>query len=169
MLYFFWLESFDSAGTSKCACEARDPAVSQRAKCEQCKCEYILCWCVCIHLLCIRWVVMLRFRWMTGEKEIPCKTKEVEKYLDFLRQDENSNRWLASRLTLLRICFRDKAMVIFLLFYFFYPHYRCAVPFQMGWLARAQVWHWPLLHLPPSGAVAGCNMTSEVAPVRRRG
>lgn len=29
---------------------------------------------------------------MTGEKEIPCKTKEVEKYLDFLRQDENSNR-----------------------------------------------------------------------------
>lgn len=57
----------------------------------------------------------------------------------------------------------------FFIILFFYPHYRCAVAFQMGWLARAQVWHWPLLHLPPSGAVAGCSMTSEVAPVCRRG
>lgn len=40
---------------------------------------------------------------MMGEKEIPCKTEEVENYLDSLGQDENSNRWLASSLTLPRI------------------------------------------------------------------
>lgn len=82
-----------------------------RAKCEQCKCKYSACWCVCAtpssvtELWC--WDV-------EGQKKAICTVKEVENYFDFHGQDHYSDRCIVSSLTLPRICFR-------VMIYFFTP------------------------------------------------